>query len=360
MGSLSRFSVLYLVLLVAAGCQKKLLGQVDVIDMPVTPRSTDRKLSFVGSGGLTLHGVLTVPAGYVDTDHPGVLILGDGPSTDKDGNHKEAKCDTLKQLAQGLAAAGIVTFRFDNRATRAYADKWPSDITAQRVFFSFNSQAEDAVAAWRAFLGTKLVTSRKCAILGHGEGGLIATAITHRVQPQAMCLLGFSARPLLDTVRDRLVRIRSRAGLSVDRSLAEFEKMAQMVKSSGQINQEFEIGAGGTVEPRFGLYYKQASSMNTYGLLRQVIVPVLVINGDSDQSINPKVDPARVFAAVKGNPASKLVTVPLCSHDFKAVQDEADPGFLGEVVPDVTEALNEFLVPLIGGRIPDGQTQFHD
>jgi pimeloyl-ACP methyl ester carboxylesterase len=100
--------------------------------------------------------------------------------------------------------------------------------------------------------------------------------------------------------------------------------------------------------------------MNTYGLLRQVIVPVLVINGDSDQSINPKVDPARVFAAVKGNPASKLVTVPLCSHDFKAVQDEADPGFLGEVVPDVTEALNEFLVPLIGGRIPDGQTQFHD
>src|SRR5262245_18400328 len=110
-----------------AGCQSELAQGGKSIQVPVTARVTEEEMEFTGAGGVKLHGSLMVPAGSISIKRPAVLLVqGSGP-TDRDGNQPGLAVDTLKQLAKGLAAADVVTFRFDKRACAKVAGQWPKD-----------------------------------------------------------------------------------------------------------------------------------------------------------------------------------------------------------------------------------------
>lgn len=122
--------------------------------------------------------------------HALVIIPGSGP-TDRDGNSPGLGMgsDTLRLLAEGLAAEGIASLRIDKRgfygSEGAIAD--PNDVTIA-------AYAEDA-RAWVA----EAANLAPCVWLaGHSEGGLVALAAAQE-PPEALCgliLLAAPGRPL--------------------------------------------------------------------------------------------------------------------------------------------------------------------
>lgn len=122
--------------------------------------------------------------------HALVIIPGSGP-TDRDGNSPGLGMgsDTLRLLAEELAAEGIASLRIDKRgfygSEGAIAD--PNDVTIA-------AYAEDA-RAWVA----EAANLAPCVWLaGHSEGGLVALAAAQE-PPEALCgliLLAAPGRPL--------------------------------------------------------------------------------------------------------------------------------------------------------------------
>ena len=98
---------------------------------PIVAKAAEDREVAIDGGKAPLQGSLLVP------DKPAtsvgvVIISGSGP-TDRDSNSTipGVKPNSLKLLAQGLAAQGITSLRFDKRGIAASSapSEWPARIT---------------------------------------------------------------------------------------------------------------------------------------------------------------------------------------------------------------------------------------
>ncbi len=78
----------------------------------------------VGSVEYPLKGVLTIP--YGTEQPPVVILLPDGAECDEDGTIGKAENKPLRDIARGLAADGVASLRYEQRA-KAYPDKMTGD-----------------------------------------------------------------------------------------------------------------------------------------------------------------------------------------------------------------------------------------
>ncbi|HWO24387.1 MAG TPA: alpha/beta fold hydrolase [Kofleriaceae bacterium] len=132
----------------------------------------------VGAAPYLLSGTLTLPAG------PGpfpatVLVHGSGPN-DRDSTVGSNKI--FKDLAQGLASAGIAVLRYDKR-TFQYGDQLTNAITIDEEV------VDDAVAATRALAARPEIDARRLFVIGHSLGGLLAPEIAARAGSVAGAVL---------------------------------------------------------------------------------------------------------------------------------------------------------------------------
>ena len=105
-----------------------------------------------------------------ETRAAAVIIAGSGP-TDRDGNSPQFGVNggTYRLLAEGLAAHGVATVRYDKRGIGASFAAGLSESEAR-----FTAFVDDA-RAWAA--ETARLTGRPCVwLIGHSEGSLIALA----------------------------------------------------------------------------------------------------------------------------------------------------------------------------------------
>jgi pimeloyl-ACP methyl ester carboxylesterase len=133
------------------------------------------------------------------TRAPPVLIIpGSGP-TDRDGNNPLGiRASTYRLLAQGLAAEGMPTLRFDKRGLFGSAGAIP-DANAVTI----DDYAED-VHVWSVILRER--TGAPCVwLLGHSEGGLVALAAAK--DAASICgliLVAAAGRRLGEILREQL------------------------------------------------------------------------------------------------------------------------------------------------------------
>lgn len=353
---MSRTSCLILAsALFAAGCENKVANSADVVNLPVIVKSTDRTIKFKGAGGIGLEGSLMQPAGELKGKHPAVLLLpGSGP-TDRDGNQTGLKTDTLKQIAKGLAGAGIVSFRFDKRATPGTASQWPKDPSKLAAFFSWENHLGDALAAWKAMTSDPAVDPANCAILGHSEGGLITLAIAEDAKPKALVLAGTPGRSFESLIKEQLRRQLDPLGSEGKKLLDASDRISKAIKSSGVVPKDVPLELRALYNPSIGAYYQKLAELDPKKLASRFTRPVLVINGESDAQVSPERDAKPLFDSLRDKSSSQLVIVPLASHNLKAVKNSSEMGFAGEIVPDALDAILGFLTPLIGGKVPEQQ-----
>ena len=146
-----------------------------------------------------LHGTLARPADLVRG--PAVLIVAGSGPTDRDGNgpgpNPFLRTDSYRKLAEGLAADGILSLRYDKRGVGE-----SRGLVTREDDVVFDTFISDAVTALQSLQKRSDVSS--VVIAGHSEGGLIALAASARVPVAGLVLLTTPGRTYLTLLRAQL------------------------------------------------------------------------------------------------------------------------------------------------------------
>lgn len=290
----------------------------------------------IGDGATALHGTLLAPGS--GPKGPAVLIIAGSGPTDRDGNNPlGVSAGTYKLLAEGLAARGLTTLRFDKRgvAESAGAGGREEDLR-------FETLADDA-KAWAVRL--KAETGAPCVwLLGHSEGALIAE-VAARDNPEVcgLILVSGAGRKAGDLLREQL------SGPALPEPLR-----------APALEAITELEAGRAVQAPPALAALFRTSVQPYiiswfrhdpaELLRAYPRPILILQGTTDLQTSPA-DAQRLSEA---NPKARLVMLDGVNHVLKSAPLDraanlatyADPN--PPLAPGVVEAVAGF----VAGRQP--------
>lgn len=144
-----------------------------------------------------LHGTLLAPEGQ--TRGAALILPGSGP-TDREGNNPMGvAAATYRKLAEGLAAQGIASVRFDKRGIGQSAAAAPNEAD-----FTFDHNIADA----RLWIDETLArTGMRCVwLVGHSEGALVALATAKDNDPRicGLVLLSGAGRKAGVVLREQL------------------------------------------------------------------------------------------------------------------------------------------------------------
>ena len=341
------FLLVVMLTMPAIGCQKP-------TSKPVGPPiyvGNSRTVKF-DSHGLMLEGTLQLPVGATGKVPAVLLLPGSGP-TDRDGNSGLGiTTDILKQIAEELAKNGIASLRFDKRAIKIYAAKWPKDVKEMSMFFSWENFVDDASAGFDFMAMQSEIDPIRMGILGHSEGALLSLQIGSNRNgksnaPKATILMGSTGRPMGAVIHDQIARRLKEQGAPADVTKVYLDYVDNACKALIE-------GKGLPKNPPTGLeslfnptsYYLMSSycRIDPADLAKKVNGPVLVLNGKNDAQVSAVKDTPRLLDALKARSGQKLesLIVPDTSHNFKSTKGATDDAFTGSIVSDALALILKF------------------
>lgn len=250
-----------------------------------------------------------------------VIIAGSGP-TDRDGNNPlGVMANSYKLLAEGLAAKGIDTIRYDKRGMAASASALtnPNAVTIADYATDALAFAEQGIAA----------SGLSCAwLLGHSEGGLIALAAPNTPNICGLILVATPGRPVGDVLRDQLKANPANA-LLLDQALAAITSLeAGEAVDDSTLHPALLPLFNKNVQP----FVIDLMSYNPQQIMAQVDKPVLLLFGDKDIQTADS-EGALLKAA---NDSAALVVLPDVNHVLKTVTgDDVASNFAAYQNPDL-------------------------
>jgi len=299
--------------------------------------AAEEPLQMKTAGG-TLYGTLLVPASTKPL--PVVLfIAGSGP-TDRNGNSAmlPGPNNSLKLLAEGLAAHGIASLRYDKRGIGESA----SAMTAEKDL-RFDTYVDDAVA-WANQL-RKDPRFNAVIIAGHSEGALLGTIAAQKAPVTGFVSIAGVSRPADEVLRRQL------AG-KLPLELMELNEKALVALKAGKTVDNVPPALVALYRPSVQPYLISWFRYDPAAEIRRVKVPVLIVQGTTDIQVG--VDDARALAAAK--PAAKLEIIEGMNHVLKIVAaDQAkqvasysDPAL--PVAPRLIDVVAAFVDRVAAGR----------
>lgn len=278
------------------------------LDAGATMPMIERHTTFVGAGGVTLGGTLTLPSSTEVTNVPGVLIAPGQGAIDRNtvsaattvdagrdalmvslSGKTLGSTDTLyKDLAESLARAGIASFRYDKRGTEG------SPLRPGQAL-SFDDEVTDARAAL-ALLGERQeVGTAPLAVIGHDTGGLVAMRLaTAHNRVRAVAAVSTAGRPLVDVLADDLARARGQAVAD------QFRSAAATLAATGKAPPADAVPE--LLRPLFAAghdaYLATILSIDPRAEAAPVPVPVALVRGGADKSVTPA-DTDRLAAVLR-------------------------------------------------------------
>ena len=222
--------------------------------------------------GHTLAGTLTLPkSASKEKPVPAIVtITGSGGQERDEQLFPNSTFRPFRQIADSLARIGIATLRMDDRGI---GQSKGNHATATSADF-----AED-IRAGLAFLRTlPEVDGTKLGLVGHSEGGLIAPLVAIK-EPylKGMVLLAGPGKGSRDILAFQLADLASK-----DTSLTAEKRAARIQGIPAQIDSM-------KASAPWMNYFLSYDPLVT---ARQVKVPVLILNGATDQQVTPDQVPA--------------------------------------------------------------------
>lgn len=297
---------------------------------------TDENVSFVADGD-TIYGTLTLPASMGGQPLPAALILAGSGPTDRNGNSPAIPGDvgTLRHFAATLAAAGVVSLRYDKLASGAtglgsYAAH-PGDI-------GFGVFVDEARAGYNLLAARAEVDPARIMLFGHSEGGLIALVLAQHLQPAGPAALALAA-PLsvryLDLLRGQIngqyaaaVAMGQLSQDAADTVARELDEIVAALRTTGRLPNGIttpgllRLFAGTTA------FLVEADRHDPRAIAAQLppTLPVLIMRGQKDEQV-AQADVQALVAAFQtaGNAGIEYDELPDVDHVFKVVAGTPNP-----------------------------------
>jgi dienelactone hydrolase len=292
-------------------------------------RFTDTAIE-VHSGDWTLPGTLSMPKG--DGPFPGVvLVAGSGP---QDQDETIGPNKPFRDLAGGLASAGIAVLRYDKRTKVDPIRAAIPNITVKEEVI------DDAVAALALLRQTPGVDAKRVFLLGHSLGGMLAPRIA-QADPQiaGLIILAGPTQPLEDSILEQYTYIASLGGANgqaAQQQLAQIKQQVARVKdpnlSPDTPASELPLG----VPASYWLDLRDYHPAEVAATLPQ---PMLILRGSTDYQVTAQ-DMQGWQDALAGRDNVAFKTYPGLYHLFMPSQDPtkgtpSDYEHAGHVAPDV-------------------------
>ena len=264
-----------------------------------------------------------------------LIIAGSGP-TDRNGNSPgiPSPNNSLKYLAEGLAAQGIASVRYDKRGVAESIKAATSESDLR-----FETYIDDAVL-W----GKQLRTDKRFSsviVIGHSEGSLIGMVAAQKMSADAYISIAGAGRPapqaLLDQLKGKLPADLQAKAEMITKSLAE-GKIVEDTPSA------LDVLFRRSVQPYLISYFKYDPAKE----IAKLSIPVLIAQGTTDIQI-PAQD---ANLLVQGKPSAKLLMIEGMNHVLKEVPAEqekqiksyTDPSL--PVAPKLIDGINGFIKAL--------------
>lgn len=289
----------------------------------------------------TLYGTLVRPP--LRSAMPVVLIIAGSGPTDRDGNSPLLKGpnNSLKLLAEGLAAHGIASVRYDKRgigetgkAMQLAAEKAKTPLREEDL--SFENYIDDAVR-W----GNQLRADRRFSsltVIGHSEGSLIGMVAAQRIGANVFVSIAGAGRPLQEII---LNQVKSQLTPDLLKTTEHILDQLAAGKTVQSVPNELNMLLRPSAQP-FLISWLRYDPSKEISKLR---VPVLIVQGTTDMQVH-LTDAKRL---AEGNPSAKLLLIDGMNHVFKAVPNEQDKQVSSysdptlPVAPDLISAISRFV-----------------
>lgn len=274
-----------------------LAGLLSVQAHPYVDTATESPYNLVTSSG-NIMGSLLLPSAAAKM--PVVLIIAGSGPTDRNGNNPMMKNESLRMLAQGLAAKGIASVRFDKRgiAASASAGKKEADLR-------FDDYIQDAIA-WIELL-KKDTRFSKVIVAGHSEGSLIGMIAANGRADGFISIAG-AGKAANQILKDQLA---TQPAMVKDPSYRIIDSLV-MGKTVNDVSPMLFSLFRPSVQPYMISWFKY----NPITEITKLGIPVLIIQGTQDLQITTA--DADALATVK--PTAKKVVIQKMNHVLKIVE----------------------------------------
>lgn len=249
-----------------------------------------------------IHGTLRIPES--DSTVPVVLIIAGSGPTDRDGNNPGMVNNSNKMLAEGLNENGIATLNYDKRgiAASAVPDQREEDLNFEDLI--------DDVIRWIDWLDKDPRFSR-IIILGHSEGSLIGMcAAVDNPKIDAFISLAGVAVPADEILKKQL-------GEQSPLLLEIVTPMIDQLKRERLLDEEIDPQLMSLFRPSVQPYLISWFKYNPSAIIRELTIPVLIINGTTDIQVG--IEQAELLKEAK--PDAELILIENMNHVLKDAEE---------------------------------------
>ena len=304
-----------------------------------------RENIIVGKGtNYPLHGLLTLPDDTTKPVPAVVFVHGSGASN---RDEKVGKLTPFKDLAEGLAAHGIASVRYDKRSF-AYGRKMlkEKNITVKE------ETIEDAVRATQLLRKDGRIDRNRIFIVGHSMGAMLAPRID--AQGGNYCgLILMAGSPY--KLEDIILRQNQQAMGGLNKLLqwiaaVQVKKLKKTFAGLYDLTDEEAKKrkfAGGTTL----YYFKEMGEHPAPGFLKLSRKPLLILQGEKDFQASAAVDFTGYQTLLEGHDNATFKLYPGLNHAFvpalsddinKARKEYAEERHIGEeVISDIARWILE-------------------
>ena len=282
--------------------------------------------------GHTLAGTLTIPRGATGSRPVAaiVTITGSGPEDRDEALPGVKGYRPFRQFADSLGRRGIAVLRMDDRG---YGESTGDHKSATSADFA------DDIRAGLAYLRTRPeIDATRLGLLGHSEGGLIAPLVAlHEPELRGIVLLAGPSKGGREILQFQLRNL-----IEHDTTLHGAKKDSALATIDARIDS---LGAS-NAWMKFFLDYDPLATA------RQVKVPVLILNGGTDQQVTPDQVPVLESAfRAAGNPDVTAHVFPNMNHLFIHDTSGFPGGYAKLPNPHVEPEVVGMVVDWVGARL---------
>jgi uncharacterized protein len=279
------------------------------------PARFDDRAVVVGADPWRLPGTLSLPRSPVPV--PGVVIVhGSGP-VDRDGTVGAVK--PYRDLAVGLASAGVAVLRYDKRTFvhGARVASIPNPTVKEETI-------DDAVAAAALLRSTNGVDGKRVFVLGHSMGAMLIPRIAKAYLPAAgFVMMAAPARPLEDLVLEQVRYLASLHGVMSDAEKAQVDAIRRAVDKI----KDPSLAPTTPADELLGVpasYWLDLRGYDPVAAAQQLHTRMLILHGGRDYQVT-RTDFERWRAAFSTTTGVTLKLYPDLNHLFVAGTGTSSP-----------------------------------